>query len=277
MIRILTDTSSDITQTQANEMGIELVRMNVQFPGKEYRPEEDEDFSGFYRLLQTSDAFPTTSQPSPEAFAKVFREAQAAGDSVLGILISSKLSGTLQAARVAIETTGFTDVHLVDSRCAIMPQRILVEYAVKLRNAGERFSEIIRSVESVRDRVKVYGILDTLTYLYKGGRLSKTVALAGNLLHIRPIITALDGVIKLVGRARGYQALLAKLAEAPGFDVNFPVYFGYTAVEDTCKRMFKQAMEQFDIRETGIFPIGGSIGAHVGPNGYAVAYVTAEG
>ncbi len=277
MIRILTDTSSDITQKQADEMGIELVRMNVQFPGKQYQPEADEDFSEFYRLLQTSDTFPTTSQPSPEAFAKVFREAQAAGDSVLGVLISSKLSGAYQSARVAMKTTGFTDVHLVDSLCAIMPQRILVEYAVKLRNAGERFIEIVQSVESVRDRVRVYGILDTLTYLYKGGRLSKTVALAGNLLHIKPIITALDGVIKLVGRARGYQALLAKLTEAPSFDANFPVYFGYTAVDDTCKRMMQQALEQFPIRETGIFPIGGSVGAHVGPNGCAVSFVMAEG
>ncbi len=276
MIRIMADTSSDITQPQADAMGIDLVRMNVQFPGHDYRPEADEDFREFYRLLEACEQFPKTSQPAPEVFAKIYRDAQAKGDSVIGIMISSGLSGTLQSARVALENTGFKDAHLVDSQTAIMPQRILVEYAVKLRDAGKPFEEIVRRVESARDRVRVYGVLETLTYLYKGGRLSKTVALAGNLLHIKPVITARDGVIKLVGRARGYQALLAKLAEPPGFAPDFPVYFGYTAVDDTCKRLMKQALEQFPIRETGMFPIGGNVGAHVGPRGYAVAFVTAE-
>lgn len=277
MIRILTDTAADITAKEAAAMGVELVALNIRFPEfPAYDAGKDVDFSEFYRLLEKAKEFPKTSQPPPEAFERVFREAKAAGDSVIGVMISSGLSGTLQSARVAMESAGFANAHLVDTRCAIMPQRILVERAVAMRDAGQPFQEIVDALEALRDRVKVYGMLPSLTYLYKGGRLPRTVALAGNLLRIRPVITARDGVIKLVGRGRGYQALLSRLEEAPGFDPAFPVYFGYTGTDETAKKMMKQAMEQFPIQRTGIFPIGGLIGAHVGPGGFAVAFVQNE-
>lgn len=273
MIRILTDSASDITPAEAEAMDVALVSLNIHFADQAYDQAADIDYSRFYDLLEHGKAFPTTSQPSPDAFAKVFAQAKEAGDSVVAILISGGLSGTLQAAQIAKDTVGYEDVVLIDSRTAIMPERILVEYAVKLRDAGESVASMVAKVEALIPRVVVFGMLDTLTYLYKGGRLSRTAALAGNLLRIRPIVTAKDGVIALAGRGRNDQALIKKLDEL-GYDPAFPVYFGYTANDANCRRLMQHTMERYTFTDTGVYPIGGVIGAHVGPNGMAIAFVT---
>lgn len=276
MIRILTDSAADILPKEAAEKDLEVVPLTISFPEAEYDPSQDEDFSQFYSLLQSEKKFPTTSQPAPEAFIAPFEAAKKAGDPLVAILISSGLSGTLQSARVAKDAVGYDGIHLIDSRCAIMAQRILVEYATKLRSARETVDSLVKKVESVRDRVRVFGMLDTLTYLYKGGRLSRTVALAGNLLHIKPVITAKDGVIAVVGRGRNDQALIDRF-ESMGYDPEFPVYFGYTANDANAQRLMSHTLAQFPkIGRTGLFPIGGLIGAHVGPDGMAIAFVPRE-
>lgn len=272
MIRILTDSASDITPRQAVEMGIDLVSLTIRFPSHAYDQQSDEDFHVFYTLLQSEKEFPTTSQPPPEPFVKVFEEAKAAGDSVLAILLSSGLSGTVQSAQIAKDTVGYDNVHIIDSRSAIMPLRAMVEYAVGLRDAGEPLDRIVERVMAIRDRSKIYGMLDTLTYLHKGGRLPRTVAIAGNLLHIKPVITLKNGVIGMSGRGRNFGSLLKLFAE-DDFDPDFPVYFGYTWDATNCQKMMNQALEQFPIQHTGIFPLGGVIGAHVGPGAMAISYV----
>ncbi|MDR0897447.1 MAG: DegV family protein, partial [Oscillospiraceae bacterium] len=234
----------------------------------------DTDFTEFYRLLKLCKQFPTTSQPPPEAFERLFREAKEAGDDVIAILISSGLSGTLQSARTAQAAVGYERIHLIDTLTAIMPQRLLVEYAVKLRDAGTGIGEMLSECEYVRDRLRVWGMIDSLTYLYMGGRLSRTAALAGNLLHIRPIVTSNEkGVIALAGRGRNHQALMTRFAADQPFDDRFPVIFGYTDTAEGAQKLMAQATEAYGLRETSIHPIGGLVGAHVGPNGAALAYV----
>lgn len=276
MIRIVTDSASGITKTQAQDLGVDRVSLTVRFAEFAYDQEADPDNAQFYKLLERCKQFPTTSQPSPDAFVKVLSEAKEAGEGVVAVLISSGLSGTIQSAKIAGETVAHPDLHIIDSRCAIMPQRILVEYAVKLRNAGVKVKELVREVERIRDRVKVWGLLDTLTYLYKGGRLPRAAALAGNLLGIKPIVTTREGIIALAGRARNFHALLNKFSQAPGFDPEFPVYFGYTASSEQAEKMETIVREQHAAARTAIFSIGACIGAHVGPNGVAISYVEAE-
>lgn len=272
MIRIVTDSSADIPKKEAAQIGVDVVELSVRFPDLAYNQAEDPDFSRFYELLKKTKGFPTTSQPAPADFQWIFEEAKAAGDTVVAILISKGMSGTFQSAEIARQAVGYPDIHLIDSRAAIMPVRILVEYALSLRAAGESVQGLLQKVEAVRDRVKVYGLLDTLTYLHKGGRLPKTVALAGNMLGIKPIVTTKDGQIALAGRGRNALALLSRL-EIDGFDPEFPVYFGYSADDTNCLKLMKQASEQFPIRKTGMFPIGSIVGAHIGPGGNAISFV----
>lgn len=273
MVRIVADSAADIAPVEAEAMGVELVSLAISFPRANYDQQRDADTSEFYRLLQADVGFPKTSQPPPEAFAAIFADAREKGDSVVAVLISSGLSGTFQSAQIAKDMVGYQDVYLIDSRCAIMPQRILVERAAEMRDAGSCAAEIAGAMESLRERVRVFGILDTLHYLYKGGRLPRTVALAGDLLHIKPVITARDGVIKLVGRGRNAMSLLNWFTEKVGFDPTYPVYFGFTASDAPCKKLMTHVCEQFRNIRTGIFPIGGTVGAHVGPNGSAISFV----
>ncbi len=276
MVRIFIDSAADITPTEAKKLDVVYIPMPVMFPGIEYDQARDEDFSRFYELLTTSKQFPKTGQGSAEAFEREFKAAKEAGDSVVCVLISAGLSGTVQAAKMTRDAVGHPDVHIVDSGSAIIALRILVEYAVQLRGEGHDAATIAEKTQRLAARTKVFGLIDTLTYLYKGGQLPRTVALAGNLLHIKPVITARKGVIALCGRGRNYQTLLDRLTEGPGYDPAFPVYFGYTVQNETGNRMFRQAQEQFQFKQTGMFPIGAIVGAHIGPNGNAIAFVEKE-
>lgn len=273
MVRILTDTASDITPSEAWERDIQLAELDVRFAEEAYDASADAGFRAFYRRLESGKVFPKTSQPPPEDFESAFEKAREAGDSVVAVLVSSGLSGTYQTAEMVRQAGGYADVHLVDSRTAIMSQRILTEHALRLRDEGLDAASIAEALRTLVPRVQVFGMLDTLTYLYRGGRLSRTASLAGNLLHIRPVITARDGVIAMVGRGRKYQAILKYLDEY-GYDPSFPVYLGYTADASRAETLEKLLLEKHpDIRHTGIYPIGPVIGAHVGPNGVGIAFV----
>ena len=276
MIRIITDSAADMTVDEARAIGVDLVSLNIQFADRLYRQEEDTDFVNFYRLLESAKELPTTSQPSPEDYAVLYRKAKDAGDSVLVITLSSKLSGTLQSATLAKEMVEGAEVYLVDSLTAVVGQRLLVEHAVRLRDEGMRVEEIAGTLQALRNRVVVWAMLDTLTYLAKGGRMPKGMAALGQFLRIKPILAIRDGVLVMVQKARGYPALLAQMASGPDIDRNFPVYFGYTAIEDLCVKCMASARERFHLDRTGLFPVGGLIGAHVGPNCIAVGYIAKQ-
>ncbi|HML47916.1 MAG TPA: DegV family protein [Clostridia bacterium] len=276
MIRIITDSAADMTVEEARAVGVQLVSLNIQFADRLYRQEEDPDFRNFYRLLENAKELPTTSQPSPEDYAVLYRQARDAGDSVVVVTLSSKLSGTLQSATMAKEMVEGAEVYLVDSLSAVIGQRLLVEHAVRLRDAGKSAQEIADTLQGLRNRVVVWAMLDTLTYLAKGGRMPKGMAALGQLLRIKPIIAIRDGVLAMVQKARGYPALLAQMAAGPDIDRDFPVYFGYTAFEDLCLKCMASARERFHLDYTGLFPVGGLIGAHVGPNCIAVGYISKQ-
>ncbi len=276
MIRIVTDSTADITPKEAAQLDVEIVPLSVRFPDFAYDPATDPQFTRFYELLEKTKGFPTTSQPSPEAFGKVFQAAKDAGDDVIVIVISSALSGTLQSAQIAKEAVQYDRIHLIDSRAAIMVTRILIEHAAAMRTAGEKAETIAASVDALKGRVKVFGILDTLTYLHKGGRLPKAAAIAGNLLGIKPIVTITNGAIVMAGKGRSYKALLEKVP-SEALDPAFPIYFGYAASDDICKKAVKQAAEQWKTFKMGVYPLGAVVGAHVGPKATAVAFVVQGG
>lgn len=272
MIKFVTDSGADIAPQEAEKKGIALVQLSVTFAGSAYDMAADRDYATFYQRLKNEKAFPTTSQPPPEAFMVPFRAAREAGDTVVAVLISGGLSGTYQSAQIAKDAVGYDDIHLIDSRSAIMGQRLLLEHGMQLRDAGADAAGIVATLEGLAPRVQVYGMIDTLTYLHKGGRLSKAKALAGNLLHIRPLVTLAKGVIAIAGRGRNYNALLNPMEEK-GLDPAYPVYFGYTADKAKALQAMQHALGQFHMAKTGLFPVGPVIGAHVGPGAMALAFV----
>jgi len=276
LIRILCDSAADITLAQAEEMDVEVLSLLVQFEDRVYIQEKDTDFAEFFDLLKQAKTLPTTSQATPDDFAKAFQKLGADGDTVIAILLSSGLSGTVQSAHIAKETLPGQDIRVVDSLGAVMAHRILVEEAVRMRDEGKTADEIIGKLEEIRPRIRTWAMVDTLTYLAKGGRLKKSAAFAGNLLGVKPILTIKgDGTLDVVAKARGYQAVMAKFAEGPEHDPEYPVYFGYTGKDSVAagQRLMDAICGRFEIEKTGMHPIGQLIGTHLGPGCVAVVYV----
>jgi DegV family protein with EDD domain len=199
-IRIITDSASDITQVEAAAWGVQVLPLRTIFGQEEFLDGITIDHETFFQKLIESDVLPTTSQLSPFQYEEPFRQAAEAGDEVVCITLSSKLSGCYQSASIA---AGDLPVVLVDSLNVTIGERLLVERAVQLRDQGLSAREIGRQLEEEKSQIRLIALLDTLEYLKKGGRISSAAALAGSLLSIKPVIAVEHGEIAILGKARG--------------------------------------------------------------------------
>lgn len=276
-IRIITDSTSDINKEEAKELGLTIVPLKVIFGDKEYRDGVEITIGEFYEKLVSSEVLPTTSQPSPDDFLGYFNEAKDAGDSVIAILISGKLSGTVQSALIAKEMSKYSDIHVIDSLNTITGLRILVEYAVKLQREGKKAEDIVAEIEQTKNKIVLLGMVDTLEYLHKGGRLSKSSAVLGSLLNFKPIIKLDEGAMGLVGKERGVNKGIAKILETVddygAINKDFPVKFGYTAEDSKCKLLKEKTVEKYNIDNSYVHPVGCVVGTHVGPGACIITYV----
>ena len=279
MIQIVTDSASDITLKQAEEMNIQIVPLTILFEDGVCPQETDEDFQIFYEKLIKENGLPKTSQPTPNKYLEIFRLAKEVGDEVLVITLSGGLSGTVQSAKLAKDLAGYERIEIIDSKQAILTQRMLVEYAVKLRDEGKTLDEITALVLKQREKLTVFGMLDTLTYLKKGGRIPASMALLGNLLRIKPVIILKNSVLEQLGKARGRRdglKMLCTQMEEAEIDLDFPVYFGYTLDPEPTKQFQMEMEQKFQLKNTKLYPVGGVIGTHVGPNCVAVAFAVKD-
>lgn len=232
MLQIITDSASDITLEQAARMNVHIVQIKIEFEDGVCPQESEQDFGIFYDRLEKAKELPVTSQPSPELYLQYFNAAKEAGDEVLVLALSSGLSGTINGINVAKEMCDYDPIYILDSRQAIAGQRVLVEHAVTLRDAGVPTERIITELEKLRDRISIIGVIDTLEYLKKGGRIPASLGMLGNALRIKPVIILEDRILKTVGKALGHAAGKRQLCsrfenELP--DPNFPIYFLYSS------------------------------------------------
>jgi len=281
MIQIITDSAADITLQQAAEMNIHIVPISITFPDGPCPQEKDEDFFCFYQRLSQAENLPITSQPAPEAYLRCFAQAKEAGDTVLVLTLSGGLSGTINAANMAKELYGYDKVHIMDTGLAIAAQRMLVEYAVQLRNEGVEIEEMVKRLEGMKSRVTVYGILDDLDNLRKGGRIPQSLAVLGNTLKIKPVIVLEDKILKTIGKSMGRSAgkkLVYRQFEEHSPDPDFPVYFLYTSDKDIGEKFMQETIEKYglDSYNTCLIPVGGVIGTHIGRNCMGISYVIKE-
>ena len=200
-VKIIVDSTADLPLCVKER--VTAVPLSVRFGDKEYLDGVTISAETFYEKLTGCEMLPTTSQPTPAAFEDAYREAIEAGDEVLCITISSKLSGTYQSATIAAEEFP-GKVFVADSRTAALASGVLAEYALQLAEEGLGAEEILRKLMETRKKVRLYAIVDTLEYLKKGGRLSSAVAVVGGVLNIKPVICVDEaGEIKVAGTARG--------------------------------------------------------------------------
>ena len=281
MIRILTDSAADLSPEEYAQLNITCIPLTVMFGEQEYRENVNLSKDQFYELLLSSDFPPKTAQPSPQYLMDLFEEAHKAGDSAIYICLSSAISGTYQTARMTQNMLGYDDCHVVDSRNATGGQRLLVQYAARLRDEGKTAEEIISGLEDLRSRISLFACIDTLEYLYKGGRISHTVYKLGTLANIKPIITVEpDGSIGIPAKAMGMRKgmdTLGKHAAALPADPDFPFYVMYTNNRAVARDLAKK-LETLGITvdEAHTIQVGAGIGSHIGPDACGLVYVVAK-
>lgn len=275
-LRIITDTAADITTEEAKALDVILVPLAIRFGEEEIPMETEADFQAFFDRLDEAKTLPATSQPSPERYLEQFLLAKAQGDEVLVLTLSGGLSGTVNSARLAKEMSGYEPITIIDTRQAIITQRMLVERAVLRRAQGVSCQAIAQELEAAKDRMVVCGVLDTLTFLRKGGRIPPTFDIIGNALRIKPIIELKDGALIKLGLVRGLskgKETLWHEYEAVAVDTTWPVLTGYTFDRASGEAFRQETMARFGLTDCPLYPVGGVIGTHVGKNCLALAFV----
>ena len=273
--RIIVDSTADVTAGIKGRLLV--VPLTIHFGEEEYVDGVTIDHTRFYEMLIEREEIPTTSQASPYDFEKYYQYIREQGDEAVVLTVSGKLSGTYQSAVIAAED--YPEIHVVDSRTVAIGTGILAEYALQLLDQGLDAAAIAAELEAVRDRVQVVALMDTLEYLKKGGRLSKTAAFAGAMLNIKPVLCIRDGEIAMLGKARGSRQgnnlLVEEIRKAGGVDFEKPVLLGYTGLSDALLNKYVQdsavlwAGHGEALRTATICSV---IGTHAGPGAVAVAF-----
>lgn len=273
MIKIIVDSSADCNVQDGIVDAIVPISVNID--GAEYKSGVNLTSDKFYELLQNAKEFPRTAQPSPQSFIDVFEQAQENGDQIIYLCLSSHFSGTYQGALIAKDMVDYDDIHVVDSIGVTHMITILAKYARKLINDGLTAGEIVDKCEELKTKIKIYAGVDTLEYLYKGGRLSRASAAVGGIAGIKPIIAVQEGkvevVAKSIGNLRAMNTLLEKL-KSHTLNPDFPLYSMYTSGTENCETL-EQKLADNGYTVEGRLQIGSTIGAHVGPGVYAVLFV----
>ena len=273
--KIIVDSTADLLPHIKEQVFV--VPLTVHFGNEEYIDGVTIDHKAFYEKLIETDVHPSTSQATPDGFLKAYEKAAETGDDVIVITLSSKLSGTFQSATIAAEDN--ENIHIVDSGSVAVGCGILVELALQLRDAGFSAKQIVQELEHVKEKICIVALVDTLEYLKKGGRISKTVAFAGGLLNIKPVLSIVDGEISILGKARGSRQgnnlLVQEIEKAGGVDFSKPVLLGYTGLSDAL--LLKYIEDSKPLWEKGVdniryTTIGSVIGTHAGPGAVAVAF-----
>lgn len=281
-VQIILDSACDMQKPEADALGVTLLPLRTNFGGEVFLDGVTMTHDEFFEKLTQAKTLPTTSQIPPFDFEEAFRRLHAGGSDILVITLSSKLSGTYQSAVIAAQETGI-DVTIVDSENVTAGERVLADLAIRLRDKGFGAKEIAAKLEEAKKRLCIIGRVDTLEYLYRGGRLSKTSAIAGTLLNIKPVLTVRDGQLAVLGKARGARQsnnfLNEAIATRGGIDFSQPLMLGYSGTSDSALQEYIAASREIwegKLESLPITSIGSTIGTHVGPGAIVVAFFANE-
>lgn len=279
-ITIITDSASDISQN--NNKGVTVLPMTITFGEENYEDGVSLTPDNFYMKLIESSALPKTSQVSPYAFGQAYENSLKSADYVIVITLSSKLSGTYQSACIAADDYDGR-VFVIDSENVTVGEQILVDYALSLIDKGIEVNTIVSQLNTMKKRIRLVALLDTLEYLKKGGRISSGAAFLGNVLSIKPVIAIVDGEVSFLGKARGSKQgnnfLIQQVDTYGGIDYSLPVLLGYTGCSTVLMDKYikdSSSLWEGRIPVPDIIQVGATIGTHIGPGGITVAFFSRE-
>ena len=277
MIKLITDSGSDISEKQAEEYGIMMVPIEVQFKDEQYLDGVDLLPTEFYDKLVISKELPQTSLINEYRWHEAFEKATENGDDVVVIVLSSQLSGTYKCACDAAKDFN-GKVYVVDGLSATLGQRLLCQYALRLIKEGKKASEIAEMLEEKKQKLHIYAMIDTLKYLKKGGRISATTAFFGEMLGIKPIVTVNNGKVEVIGKEKGHKKAnqtLINLVQKTGIDFSMPYGILWAGNDTTLRDNFIEAAKDLwseDSDNIQTHMMGCTIGTHIGPGAFGIVY-----
>ena len=278
MVRIITDSAADFEPREIENRNLSCIPIAVMLGDAQYEENVNLTKDQFFQLLKETGESPKTAQPAPSYLMDLFAQAKEAGEEAIYISLSSGISGTYQTAMMTKEDADYEDCHVLDSLNATGGQRLIVEYALRLRDEGKAAEEILEKVSAIRDKIVLYACIDTLEYLYRGGRISQTAYKLGTMAQVKPIIRVTEkGTIevpaKALGMRKGMDMLCKKIEQQkPSADHNF--YVMYTADRTIGETLAGKIREMgIEVPEDRIIQVGPSIGSHIGPNACGIVYV----
>jgi DegV family protein with EDD domain len=278
VIHLVTDSTSDISPSDAQALGVHIVPLIVRFGEEQYRDGVDIDADQFYAKLARTEVHPTTSQPSPDVFSTLYRTLLAnPDDQVVGLHISAKLSGTLQSATLAAQDFDPGRIHLVDTESVSGGLQLLVRAALDDIRAGDSAATVAENAMRRRSKVTILVLLDTLTYLHRGGRIGRAQAFVGSLLNVKPLIAVRAGEVVPMARPRSRSKGIELIVEQVRGCTPLRSLAEFHAAASESMVDLEQRLSTAVSNVTAILGrIGPVVGAYSGPGGLGVACLGAD-
>ena len=276
MIRIITDSLCDLTMDYAKELNIDILPLTVRFGENDYKCGIDLTNEAFYDKLTNDSNNPTTAAVNPYEFEEIFQKYIDAGDEIVAIIFSKYMSATFQSASIAAENVKSDHLHLIDCENGAMGQTLLIQTAVSMRDEGKSATEIADTIRNLLPKTMTYIVVDSLEYLKRGGRISKSAALIGGLMKLHPVLQVVADGAKPVDKVKGKKSanawLINKLQEAPA-DTNYKLVIGHSNAPERAESLKEQLREAGVTNEIFITCIGPVVGTHIGPNCLGIGYI----
>lgn len=281
MVKILIDSGADIDKSEAEQLGIEMIPMEVRFGEESFWDGVNLSNKTFFEKLIESAELPKTSQINEFRWEEEFEKLTSGGDELIVITLSSKLSGTFNCAKAAAKKFP-GKVFVVDSLNATIGERILCNYGLRLIKEGKSAESVAKELDEQKKKIQLLGVVDTLKYLKKGGRISSVVAFTGEIFSIKPVVSVINGEVKLVGKAmgsrKGNNLLMQLVDKCGGIDFSMPYALAYSGLSDEMLQKYLRDSESLwkekveNLSDIPSYMIGSTIGTHVGPGAIAVAF-----
>lgn len=273
MIKLVVDSTCELSIEEAEKLGIVLIPMKVTIDDDEYLVGVNLTSEAFYEKLSTCKNLPKTTQINYVEYMDAIKPIIDGGDEVLAMCLSSGISGTFNSLRMACEDINSPHVRCLDSQTASFAFKALVYEALKLIKKGLTLDELEKEVECLRDKLKIFAVIDNVKYLIKGGRLSLAKGMLATALNIKPIVTVRNKVVEMIGKAVGFSLAMKNIFKLIiNVDTTKEMYYAHSNDEEKAEKFHDMILQTLglDFKPSG--NIGPIIGTHVGPGCVGVAY-----
>jgi len=275
-IALVTDSTCDLPESVVKDKNIKVIPLNVHFGEETFLDGIDLQSNEFFEKLSTSEIHPQTSQPSVGRFVETYNDLLKKHDSILSLHISSKLSATYNSALQAQKEIGNEKIKVIDSMNGTLGLGAIVHHIADLNQKGESFENLVKEAEKIIPNAIFMGLVPTLEYLAKGGRIGKARAFMGSLLKIKPILSAVDGEIQSVGKARTLIKGMDFIVDEMKNRKISKLFIVHANHEERANLLKEKTKDLIDPKDIIIAEFGPVVGTHLGPGSFGVGFISSE-